>query len=109
MRDLKKDILRLLARPDYQPLEKVGLSRQLGLPAAHRRQVRDALAQLENEGRIARIRRNYFVLPATANLVTGTILAFPGGNAKLIKRYAKSLQRVDEDLTLKGLQLISEV
>ena len=30
-----------------------------------------------------------------------------GGNAALIKRYAKSIQIVDEDLTLKGLQLIS--
>ncbi|MDP2929138.1 MAG: type III pantothenate kinase [Candidatus Omnitrophota bacterium] len=28
-----------------------------------------------------------------------------GGNARLIKRYAKSIQRVDEDLTLKGLRL----
>ena len=32
-----------------------------------------------------------------------------GGNAELIKRYTKSIQKVDEDLTLKGLQLISEV
>ncbi len=32
-----------------------------------------------------------------------------GGNSKLMKRYAKSIQRVDEDLTLKGLQLISKV
>jgi len=29
-----------------------------------------------------------------------------GGNAPLMKRYAKSIQMVDEDLTLKGLQLI---
>ena len=29
-----------------------------------------------------------------------------GGNSKLMKRYAKSIQHVDEDLTLKGLQLI---
>jgi len=31
-----------------------------------------------------------------------------GGNASLIKRYAKSIQIVDEDLTLKGLKLISK-
>lgn len=30
-----------------------------------------------------------------------------GGNANLIKRYAKSIQIVDEDLTLKGLQILS--
>ena len=32
-----------------------------------------------------------------------------GGNSKLMKKYAKSIQNVDEDLTLKGLQLISKV
>ena len=32
-----------------------------------------------------------------------------GGNAALIRRYAKSIQIVDEDLTLKGLKLISEL
>jgi type III pantothenate kinase len=31
-----------------------------------------------------------------------------GGNAGLIKRYAKSIQIVDEDLTLKGLALLSQ-
>lgn len=31
-----------------------------------------------------------------------------GGNASLIKRYSKYIQVVDEDLTLKGLKLISE-
>ncbi len=29
-----------------------------------------------------------------------------GGNSNLMKKYAKSIQKVDEDLTLKGLQLI---
>ena len=32
-----------------------------------------------------------------------------GGNSPLIRSYAKSIQIVDEDLTLKGLQLISKV
>lgn len=32
-----------------------------------------------------------------------------GGNAGLIKKYAASIQIVDEDLTLKGLALISEI
>jgi ribonuclease R len=78
-------ILKLLARPDYQPLEKVGISKALGIEAGQRRHLRDALAKLEREGRIARIRKNYFVLPVSANLVTGTILAFSSGNAKLIQ------------------------
>jgi type III pantothenate kinase len=32
-----------------------------------------------------------------------------GGNSPLIKRYAKSIKIVDEDLTLKGLRLIAKV
>ena len=82
---LQAQILKLLARPDYQPLEKVGISKQLGIEPGQRRQLRDALAELERDGRVARIRKNYFVLPVAANLVTGTILAFPSGNAKLIQ------------------------
>ena len=30
-----------------------------------------------------------------------------GGNAKLVKKYARSIQIVDEDITLKGLLLVS--
>ncbi len=82
---LQAQILKLLAHPDYQPLEKVGLSKRLGIEPGQRRHLRDALAELEREGHVARIRKNYFVLPVAANLVTGTILAFPSGNAKLIQ------------------------
>lgn len=85
MKKLKKSILRLLAQPDYQPLEKVGISRALDHPSADRRKVREALAELEQEGAVARIRKNFYILPATADLITGRILAFPGGNAKLIE------------------------
>jgi type III pantothenate kinase len=37
-----------------------------------------------------------------------TKVILTGGNAKLIKKYAKSIQIVDEDITLKGLRLIGE-
>ncbi len=37
-----------------------------------------------------------------------TIIIATGGNAGLIRRYARSIRIVDEDLTLKGLKLISE-
>lgn len=36
----------------------------------------------------------------------GTKVIATGGNAKLIKRYANSIQIIDEDLTLKGLSII---
>ncbi len=38
----------------------------------------------------------------------GTKVIATGGTSNLIKRYAKSIQKVDENLTLKGLQLIVE-
>jgi len=63
---LQAQILKLLAHADYQPLEKVGLSKQLGIEPGQRRHLRDALAELERDGQIARIRKNYFVLPVTA-------------------------------------------
>ena len=37
-----------------------------------------------------------------------TVVIATGGNAELIKRYARSIRIVDEDLTLKGLKLLSE-
>ena len=37
----------------------------------------------------------------------GTKVILTGGNAGLIKKYSKSIQILDEDLTLKGLNLIS--
>lgn len=38
----------------------------------------------------------------------GTKVIATGGNAALISQYAKSIHRIDEGLTLKGLQLIKE-
>ena len=37
----------------------------------------------------------------------GTRIIATGGNSKLVRKYARSIQIVDEDLTLKGLYLIS--
>jgi type III pantothenate kinase len=41
-------------------------------------------------------------------LGTSTKVIATGGNSKLMKRYAGSIQRVDEDLTLKGLVKVSK-
>lgn len=39
-------------------------------------------------------------------LGSSTKIIATGGNAKLIKRYATTIQIIDEDLTLKGIQLV---
>jgi ribonuclease R len=82
--NIAQELLRLMAKPGYQPLDKVGISHHFGLPPAERRKLRDLLDDLEQAGTIARIRKSFYVLPSTADLVTGTVLAFPGGNAKII-------------------------
>ena len=87
--NLREDILRLLGRPDYQPLDKVGISKALRIPADDRRVVREALEALEKEGAIASIRKNHYVLPATADLITGTVIVFPNGNARLVDESGK--------------------
>ncbi|MCX5680231.1 MAG: type III pantothenate kinase [Candidatus Omnitrophica bacterium] len=46
------------------------------------------------------------ILKYRALLGRGVRVIATGGNAKLIKRYARSIQIVDEDLTLKSLALI---
>ena len=87
--NLREDILRLLGRPDYQPLDKVGISKALHLPAEDRRHVREALQALETEGAIVSVRKNYYVLPFTADLITGTVIVFPNGNARLVDEAGK--------------------
>jgi ribonuclease R len=84
MMQIEKELLRLMAKPGYQPLDKIGISKHFGLPPSQRRKLRTLLDTLEQAGTIARIRKSFYVLPSTADLVTGTILAFPGGNAKII-------------------------
>jgi type III pantothenate kinase len=41
-------------------------------------------------------------------LGSGLKVIATGGNAGLIKRYTRSIQIVDKDLTLKGLQLVAQ-
>src|SRR5678815_107819 len=81
---LRDRLLALLRRKNYQPLDKVGLSKALGLHSSERRQVRETLRALESEGTIARIRKDRYVLPAAADLVTGKLQVHAGGNAHLI-------------------------
>ena len=53
-------------------------SQKLGLTASERvaHGIKSALRELERSGEIARIRKNRYVLPAEADLVTGHIVRF---------------------------------
>ena len=54
-------------------LNKVEISKSLGLPVQQRAKLRELLREMEIGGDIARIRKDRYVLPRDADLVTGTI------------------------------------
>ncbi len=67
---LNDRILALLRHKDYRPMDKVEISKQLNLHSAQRRSLVDVLGELESDGMIARIRKDRYVLPKTADLVS---------------------------------------
>src|ERR1700716_2392288 len=82
-RKLRQEILTLLKQRDYRPLDKIEIGRKLGLKSNERVALRKVLRELERSGAIARIRKNRYVLPAEADLVTGKLSINPAGFAFL--------------------------
>ncbi|MEY2559695.1 MAG: ribonuclease, partial [Verrucomicrobiota bacterium] len=80
---LREQILRLLRAPKYRPLDSVELGKALGRKSGVRMNLNAVLRELEQAGEIARIRKNRYVLPSEADLVTGTIHVHQAGYAFL--------------------------
>jgi ribonuclease R len=80
---LRGQILRLLRAPKYRPLDKVELAKVLGRKSGVRMDLNAVLRQMEQAGEIARIRKNRYVLPSEADLVTGTLHVHQAGYAFL--------------------------
>jgi ribonuclease R len=78
-RKIREQILALLGRKDYRPLDKVDMARKLGLAGAERVALRKTLRELERAGEIARIRKNRYVLPVEADLVAGKLSIHQAG------------------------------
>src|SRR5258707_10032297 len=72
-RKIREQVLALLARKDYRPLDKTDIARKLGLTASERVALRKTLREFERAGQIARIRKNRYVLPAEADLIAGKV------------------------------------
>src|SRR5205809_4439484 len=72
-RKIREQVLALLARKDYRPLNKVDIARRLGFGGSERVALRKTLRELERAGQIARIRKNRYVLPAEADLIAGKL------------------------------------
>jgi len=83
-RNIREQILGLLARKDYRPLNKIDIARELGLTRPEKVAFRKVLRELEQSGEIARIRKNRYVLPAEADLVTGRISVHQAGYGFLV-------------------------
>ncbi|PYI47357.1 MAG: ribonuclease R [Verrucomicrobia bacterium] len=83
-RKIQQQVLALLARKDYRPLNTIDIARELGLTGTQRNALRKTLRELERAGEIARIRRNRYVLPAEAELVTGKLSIHPAGYGFLV-------------------------
>ena len=78
-RKIREKIRALLARKDYRPLDKTDMAHKLGLTGGERVTLRKILRELERSGEIARIRKNRYVLPAEADLVTGKLSIHQAG------------------------------
>ena len=80
---IREQLLALLSRKDYRPLSKVEIARKLGVSGRARVAFRRTLRELERAGEIARIRKDRYVLPGEADLVTGKLSVHPVGYAFL--------------------------
>jgi ribonuclease R len=83
-RKIREQVLALLARKDYRPLNKVDIARKLGMTGAAGVALRKTLRELERAGEIARIRKNRYVLPAAADLIAGKLSIHPAGYGFLL-------------------------
>jgi ribonuclease R len=81
---IREQILALLSRKDYRPLSKIEIAQKLGVTGRARVALRKTLRDVERAGEIARIRKDRYVLPAEADLVTGKLSVHPVGYGFLI-------------------------
>jgi len=83
-RKIRSQIMALLGRRDYRPLDKTEIARALGLRSDQRVALRKELRELERAGEIARIRKNRYILPPEADLVTGILQVHQAGYGFLV-------------------------
>jgi ribonuclease R len=76
---LEQRVLRLLAHPRYQALNKTDLAKRLGVSLEDRGAFRRLLNDLEQRGKLARVRKDRYVLPQAADLLVGVLQVNPQG------------------------------
>src|SRR5689334_13042606 len=70
---MKDQIIRLLEQANYVPANVPELLRLLRLSPRRQQELQAALRELEQAGRIARIKGNRYILPREADLIPGRI------------------------------------
>ncbi|HYR24045.1 MAG TPA: hypothetical protein VEP30_14095, partial [Chthoniobacterales bacterium] len=87
-RTIREKVLVLLRAPDYRPRDRNEIAQALGLKGRDGVAVRKTLRELEHAGEIVRIRKNRYVLPAEADLVTGKLSIHQAGYGFLVPEKA---------------------
>src|SRR6266566_3578057 len=87
-RTIREKLLALVRAPDYRPRDRDEIARALGLQGRDRVEVRKTLHELEHAGEIVRIRKNRYVLPSEADLVTGKLSIHQAGYGFLVPEKA---------------------
>jgi ribonuclease R len=83
-RTIREKLLALLRAPDYRPLDRNEIARALGCKGQDRVNVRQTLRELEHAGEIVHIRKNRYVLPSEADLLTGKLSIHQAGYGFLV-------------------------
>src|ERR1700736_1038516 len=84
-RTIREKVLALLRAPDYRPRDRNEIARVLGLKGRDGVAGGKTLSELEHSGEIVRIRKNRYVLPAEADLVTGKLSIHQAGYGFLVQ------------------------
>jgi len=79
MKLTEETILNLLRKKTTRPLKVSELVRQLSIPDVQRREFRNKIKQLAEEGRLIRIRGGRYGLPDEMNLISGILQGHPNG------------------------------
>jgi ribonuclease R len=78
-RTIRDKVLALLRASNYRPSDRNEIAQTLRAKGRDRVMVRQTLRELEHAGDIVRIRKNRYVLPAEADLVTGKLSIHQAG------------------------------
>ena len=83
-RKIREKVMALLRAPDYRPRDRDEIAQAFHAKGRDRVIVRKTLRELERAGEIVRIRKNRYVLPTEADLVTGKLSIHQAGFGFLV-------------------------